>query len=443
MLKFDPLDFDPDQLSATTNRPTASTASTSSIPNNLPGETAPGEAASAAGVPDGSKPPLANNLLPPPDANRAVNVRRGPAPANVSQPHEVAKHLATRVKTFQVNEMPLARFVEMLSDMAGAPITLDPLALELVGFSPRAAVSVEASDATLEKILREALSKQRLDFVEQDDQVRVVLPNSDERRTVDYDVKDLVGGTDAAPIARLIERFVAPATWQAAGGAGTIQVSGTTLHIDQSQAVRREVLIFCERLRLARGRPLRSKYPAALLTVDSPYEKLSAKINQHTTFTFLAWARLADVVRQWQEMSGLAILVDWSALAGAELGPASTLACAAIDRPWHEALDGVLEPLGLGWRAVDGQTIQITSLEALEKTERIEFYPVSKKLRDQFATGDALSESLQKEISERGDKHDKPGQVRMELDEPSGRLIVRAAPDVHRILSDRLSASAK
>ena len=62
-----------------------------------------------------------------------------------------------------------------------------------------------------------------------------------------------------------------------------------------------------------------------------------------------------------------------------------------------------------------------------------------KKLHDQFATGDALIESLQKEIADRPHKHGKPGDVRMELDEPSGRLIVRATPNVQRFLSGQPS----
>ena len=105
------------------------------------------------------------------------------------------------------------------------------------------------------------------------------------------------------------------------GGKGTIEVQGTNLHITQSLTVRREALIFCERLRLARGLPLKSKFPSALLTVDSPYEKLGTKLSRPTTFTFLAWTRLADVLRQWQETSSVTILVDWPALRDVEFTP--------------------------------------------------------------------------------------------------------------------------
>jgi hypothetical protein len=223
---------------------------------------------------------------------------------------------------------------------------------------------------------------------------------------------------------------------------GAIEVNGTKLQIENTLSVRRQALMFCERLRLARGLPVRSKYPAELLSVASPYQTLSAKLNEHTTFTFLPWARLADVVRHWQEATGLTILVDWSAAADAELGPATPVACSAVDRTWQDALAGILEPLGLGWWAVNGDTIQITSRDALNKIERIEFYAVPKSLREKFASADALVESMTKELQVHATANHAP-EAHLNLDAPSGQLIVLGAPAAHRWLANRLANPTK
>ena len=58
----------------------------------------------------------------------------------------------------------------------------------------------------------------------------------------------------------------------------------------------------------------------------------------------------------------------------------------------------MLEPLGLGWWAVNGETIQITSLPALEKIQRVEFYQVPAKLRDSFATSQALIDRITADV---------------------------------------------
>jgi hypothetical protein len=440
VLKFDPLDFDVDRLGSNAKASSDSTASTSSIPNKPPAEPTNGVASASAVVDQGEQPVVAD-ATPLRVVNNGVMVRRGP-PGDGS-PRAAGQLLATRVKSFQVTDMPLVRFIDTLSGVAGIGITLDPIALEQVGISPQATVSVNVQDAPLQAIMHDALAQRRLDVAEHGGQPRVVLPKAEEPHSIDYDVKDLAAGKDAAVIGQLIERFVAPSAWKSAGGKGTLQAGGTTLHIEQSDAVRRQVVIFCERLRLARGLTIQSKYPAAMLSVESPYQRLSAKLGEHTTFTFLPWTRLADVARNWQELNGLMVLVDWSALAEAELGPSSPVACSANDRPWQESLDGVLEPLGLGWWAVNEETIQITSLAALEKIQRIEFYNVPPKVRATFATGEALIDSLQRELAEAAGKKGKPAPAHMEVDEASGRLIVLATSGAHRHLSQRLTGGAK
>jgi hypothetical protein len=337
--------------------------------------------------------------------------------------------------------MPLVRFIETMSGVASTGITLDPIALEQVGISPQATVSVNLQDATLKAILHEALAQRRLDIAEQGGGPRVVLPKSDGMHSFDYDVKDLATGSDVAAVGKLIEHFVSPGSWKSAGGAGTLTVDGATLHIEQSDAVRREVVIFCERVRLARTQAVLGKYPVALLSIDPPYQRLSAKLGEKVTFTFLPWTRVSDVLRNLQEMSGLTVLADWGALAEAEMRPSTPVACSALDRSWQEALDGVLEPLGLTWWAVNSEMVQITTPVALERTQRIEFYQVPPRLRSSFASGQALIDSLQKDLGAATGKQVKPVPAHMELDEPSGRLIVLASPTAHRQLSHRLSGT--
>jgi hypothetical protein len=92
---------------------------------------------------------------------------------------------------------------------------------------------------------------------------------------------------------------------------------------------------------------------------------------------------------------------------------------------------------------VDGQTLQITSREALVRIEPVEFYTVPQAVGSHFSTSAALVESLQKAVADQPNKADRPDDVRMRLDEPSGRLIVRGTPEVLRFLSERFRAGAK
>lgn len=434
VLKFDPLDFDPSQFSIGTSTPAIPAAS--SIPEDLPSEAA----SAAESSTDASGNEDSVNLAPPP-ANPTIAVRLGPI-AGDSREYDIAAQLALEIESLEFTSMPLARFIETLCELSGLPITLDPMALELAGSSARGEVAVSARNATLGELLQDALRKSRLSFVESDGHVIVALAEADRRSSREFDFGDLVDkdSSDAAGVAKLIQTFVSPRSWDASGTGATIQVNGSKLRIEQRKAVHHEMLLFCERLRLARGLPQKSKYPSELLTIDSPYAKINARISEKTTFTFLPWTRLADVLRHWQESSGIAMLADWHRIADVELEPSTPLACSAIDRTWADVLDESLEPLGLAWWAVDGSTIQITSREALDEIHRTEFYEIPKPLRDQFINGSALLETLQAELREEVGAEGTTGeQLQMQLDKPSRRLIVRGMPPVHRYLAKRLA----
>jgi hypothetical protein len=230
-----------------------------------------------------------------------------------------------------------------------------------------------------------------------------------------------------------------------AGGQGTIDVDGTKLRVEQSHGVHYQALIFFERLRLARGLTPRSSYPAKRLSIASPDAALATPLGELTTFTFLPWTPLADVVQQWEEAAGVTILVDWPALAEVDLAPTSPISCSASDRTWDEALTAILEPLGLAWRAVDGRTIQITSASAASQMRTIEFYSVPQPLLDQFASPGALTESLlgefAKEMTTTHTQADDLSSVELELDAPSGRLIALGNATAHRYLTKRLGDS--
>ena len=55
------------------------------------------------------------------------------------------------------------------------------------------------------------------------------------------------------------------------------------------------------------------------------------------------------------------------------------------------ALDKLLRPLGLAWRALNASTMQVSTQAALDETMEVEFYPVG-RLLDGLVTGATLSE---------------------------------------------------
>jgi hypothetical protein len=437
VLRFDPLDFDPAQLTLGSATRMSNDTPSTSVQANTPDESEmPVEAID-----------LEQETADLPDVRAeipSVTVRLGPLARGETNPVQVAQQFALRVESLTATDMSVEKFVAFVSDLAAVPITIDPLALELAGVSPRTELAVQTGGVTLEELARNGLSKLRLELAEHDGRIRLALAKGGERSTKRYDVSDLMapGAVDASEVASVVERFVSPTALQSGAGSDRLRVEGKKLRLDQSKSVHHELLIFCERWRLARGLKQRSQYPVKLLPIASPYPPVEAKLSNNTTFTFLPWTRLDDVVHNWQQSTGLTMLVDWTRLADEELAPSTPIACSAVDRPWNEALREIFEPLGLAWWAVDGRTIQITTTDALDTIERTEFYVISKELRDKFDSQETFLQALQSELQQHvgGKAGDTPAQFH--VDAPSGRLIVRSAPAVHRYLAARLSSNA-
>jgi hypothetical protein len=429
VFKIDPLDFDPHnpalpQAVAPSSNSPPPVISESAHPSNNEVDLA------AANIP--TKTPGERPANSPSDT---ITVRRGTPPGDSPRRANPAAGLALPVRGLNMNAVPLSRFVEQMSDMAGTPITFDPSAVELTGVSPQRAIAVDAKETTIERVLRETLTRQRMDFVERNGQLSVVraatsLPN-------EHDISDLAATeAEAKAVVRMIERFVAPDSWSAVGGIGELRLKGTKIEIKNSDEPVIGLILFCERLRIARGLPLKSRFPADRLGVESPYMRIAPRLERSTTFTFVPWTRLADVLRDWQTASGVTMLVDWSALAKLELGPASPISCSVIDRTWSESLDSILAQLGLGWWALDGETIQITSRERLAGMRRVEFHAVPKSYSDQFASTAAMIESLTDALKKSAGGDGNPMRdAQLAVDPTSGRLIALANAAAHRFLT--------
>ncbi len=81
-------------------------------------------------------------------------------------------------------------------------------------------------------------------------------------QTMPVVVSDLTGSDAhaAADLAALVQRLVVPESWQAGGGRGTVEVAPDVLRITQTGHVHYQIIVFCEKLRVARGLPTKSHW---------------------------------------------------------------------------------------------------------------------------------------------------------------------------------------
>lgn len=301
---------------------------------------------------------------------------RGPSYAEPLAAGELASRLEMKLPGITWKRTPLVVAVRELEQLSGVPITVRGADLRMAGVTAMHQVSVAKENATVRQ-LATALAKEAHLRAETTPQGLVLVrAGTDKWHDVgapQYDVSDLVSSAEeAGALGDLIERVVAPDSWQQAEA--KLAVKGTTLEIHQQLGVHYDILKFIERLRIARGLPTRSKYPKSLLTIEPRLASMKKQLARPTTFAFVDWTPLADVFDYWQQTSGLAMLADWQQLADSDLRPLATMAGSVDNVAFSQALDTCLTPLDMAWTPADGATLELTTLAAANNACWVEFY---------------------------------------------------------------------
>ena len=329
---------------------------------------------------EGSTVPLPPEPAAEGDENQGEQLARE-KPAVVRLSDDTSTQMAARsaesqlkhvVPAFAVKDMLLTDYLDFIGSISGVPISVAPLELQMAGISPGKHVSLDAQEISLDEALAQVLKPLRLEATTVGNQVVIVREDAERVRTIEYPLDDLLGRqASAEDFAEWIEQLIDPETWESAGGSGKMTASATGLSIEQAQGVHYQILLFprTDSPRQSRCRSGVAILPgysvpnlsAWSLRIDSLHPRRLPFRTKHS---------LADVFRYWQSELGLAVLVDWPELAKANLWPDSRVTCSITNEPWHAALDAVLTPLELGWRASPGGTIQITSLKPPWKTTR-------------------------------------------------------------------------
>jgi hypothetical protein len=357
---------------------------------------------------------------------------------------DVEARLEDPIAAIELTDVPWTRAVSVIAGMSMVPITLDPDALldqELTLSDP---VTVRLSRSTLGNFLTAVLSARGLIYVMDNGQLVITSP-ADQRTALHarrYTVSDLTGSDPAATadLATLVERLVVPDSWRANGGRGTITAQGGVLAIEQVETVHRRILAFCERLRVARGRPLRSRLDPDRFTLATRYDRAKPMLERTVTANFHEPAALAEIVAYLEEITQADVLIDRLALSAAGLSGETKTSLTVEKQPLADVLAKLLQPLGLAYRMVDGEIIQVTTRKALDARLELEFYSVAALLA-KGTTAPALVEQIKGRLAG-ATWSDAGGPGVLYFDQPSGCLIVLQSQPVQVAIEQLLRKGA-
>jgi hypothetical protein len=342
------------------------------------------------------KPPVVE--AKPPPIPPVIAVAKPPALADVKPPPAEVKPpptldpklralLNTPIARISLPDRPLADAVQLVSAMSTLPVSFDPDAMQELGVSLHDPISIEVADTTVGKMLKEIAAKRNLMPVIENGQI--LLTSAAEHRqglrTMPVDVSDLTGGNAqaAADLAAWMQKLVAPQSWQPSGGRGTVEVTPDVLRITHTGQVHFQIIVFCEKLRVARGLLTKSRLDPKNFVLTTRTGRASGILSQICNIHISTPAPLLSILDHFKQPTGTEILIDRPALATAGISDDTTGKFTADKLPQGEALRKLLEPLGLSWRAVDANTLQVSTQKAVAARMELEFYPVGKLLAGQ------------------------------------------------------------
>ena len=355
---------------------------------------------------------------------------------------DVAARMADPLPGIELTDLPLVRAVDLLAAVSTLPITLDPDAMRQLGVAPRDRISLRLDSTTTGKALQAVAAQRGLAVTVDNGQVILTVPaeRRETLRTVPYTVSDLTGDDKAAvaEFAALVRKLVAPESWRDAGGRGTIEPKERVVAVTQTRDVHQQVLVFCERLRNARKKPLRSHDRPEQFTLTTRTSQARQMLNQPVTVNYHEPAPLGKILGFLATATGSDILIDHAALAAAETSDRVETSLTVQQQPLGAVLADVLRPLGLTYRAIGANAIQVTSSEAAEERLELEFYPVGPRLKEANSAA-KLIERLKTEVAA-PTWTDAGGPGEVYFDAPSQCLIVLQSQRVQAAIERLLAA---
>ncbi|MDI9445813.1 MAG: DUF1559 domain-containing protein [Planctomycetota bacterium] len=367
---------------------------------------------------------------PPIDNPEASAVAEQPEGAPDAQPPaapaaDAAVQLAAVISGVAITDVPLKDAVEVFSRYGGFKTTFDLAAMSELGVRFDRPVALRQTGTTVATALNVMLGSCGLAAVPVGGHVLITSPASRSAvfGSVRYTVDDLAepGGAGVSELGSLITRLVAPESWQAAGGPGTFRADGSVLEIGQTEAVHRQILVFCERLRVARRLPTRSSRPAEQFALTPRLIRAAPLLARPVSVNFFEPVPVERIVEELARITESQIAVEWLALEEQGKSPAVAAAITLQDAPLGEGLATLLGPLELAYRVIDAETIEITTPARLASQLEREFHPIG-ELLENGQTAAALIQRIREEIGAAWADSGGPGQI--VFDEPSRCLIV-------------------
>jgi hypothetical protein len=319
-----------------------------------------------------------------PDLPSELQASRSPPPLV-----DVEARLAETVSGVQLQDTPLVDALRLVTQVSTIPIYLDPEALGRRNIRADLRVSLTVRDVTVRGLLDQILDDTDLGWAALDGSITVTTkPDSrGDLVTIRHDVADLSRGDPelTRAMGKWVTQLIAYGSWAGQSEPADnrklphCDAGQTVLVVTHRDTVHFQVLVFLEKLRIARGLPPRTRILKDRIAMGAR-SAACAPLQQTVSLRLWQDGSFDEIAAALGRQASVQILVDWPALYAAGWSPQDREKFFTERRALQDALADWLHPRGLTYRIVDSETLEITTPQAIAAVHDIEFYRLTDKV---------------------------------------------------------------
>lgn len=300
------------------------------------------------------------------------------------------------------NDLSLIDFTRHLFSLTQVPHHLDGQSIIDGLLDPQASVSVSASPASPAELLTAALTPHQLEWNWNANKTGVIISAQRSAELVPEEIPLApvlgINEENAQKLLDGIRLIIAPETWNASGGKATIRFADSKLMLEQTPSVIAETRELLDQLTLAAQIKANPDDQELISKLQSVYTRTQAVRDAESDFHSLQLQPIADILQDLHQQFGLTIVVNWDEAATENWNPNVRIPWLSKEQTFEKTLRDLTTSMGLAYRLLNAETIEITSKPKYWSATRLEIYPCGRQLKKRFS-GEQIIQFLKEGIA--------------------------------------------
>lgn len=335
-------------------------------------------------------------------------------------------------------DQSLLDFSRNLFGITRIPVQLDSQAIARGQLDPLALINASGKDITVQQVLEQAIEPLGLAWQWNTDETVVIITTKPDEEVVVAEVPldPALAVTDeetAKPLILELQTIVEPGSWNTNGGAGSMRFADGKLTIEQTSLITTRVRNLIDRLVLAarlKANPDDIDSAAGLATVYSQTRDL---LGSEGTVLSIQAEPIQQMLRKLQREDGLTLIVNWTEASQNAWNPQVNIPWKSNGNTLEVTLRDLTNSMGLAYRLLDNEIIEVTSKQSFWNTTRIEVYPCHRQLAKNYSPNQIV------QFLKEGIAADLPNQEYTRVDFlPQYGCVVALLPDPLHIRAERI-----